>query len=386
MPQLAARTKGFSDSGIRRMTRLAKEFDAINLAQGFPDVDPPRPLLDRLTQVAYEGPHQYPITWGAPNFRQAVATKQARLMGLPLDPDLHITITSGSTEAMMATVMTVLDAGDKVITFSPFYEAHRSDPRLVGATPVFVPMSPPDFTFTEADLAAAFEQGAKALILCNPGNPSGKVFSRDELELIASYCERYDVFVITDEVYEHIVFEPNEHIYFASLPGMFERTFSISSLSKTYSMTGWRLGWIVAPEPLSDAVKTIHDFFTAGAAAPMMEAAVAGLGFGDDYYRELHGFYSSRRKLLLAGLDAIGIEHTSPQGAYYVLLDISRYGFDDDREFCDALVAEGGLALVPGSAFFAEDVRHLARLHFAKDHQTLTEALNRLEAFDRRHR
>jgi aminotransferase len=381
MRRLARRTEGFRDSGIRRMTRLAIEHGAINLAQGFPETSPPSPILRRLAEVASEGPHQYAISWGAPNFRAAIAARQSHLMGLNLDPERHIVATDGSTEAMMLAALALLEPGESVITFSPSYEAHWADPRLLGAQTIFVPLVPPDFSFSEQALAAAFAAGAKALILCNPANPSGKVFSQAELEMIAAYVEKYDAFVITDEVYEHIVYRPCQHRYFAALPGMFERTFSISSLSKTYHMTGWRLGWIVAPEPLVDAVKNIHDFLVVCPAAPLMEAATVGLELDESYYEELREFYTKRRTLVLNGLRRIGIEHTEPQGAYYVLLDISRYGFASDREFCECLTREGGVATVPGSAFFREDVRHFARLHFAKEPATLNEALNRLEAF-----
>jgi aminotransferase len=368
------------------MTRLAMEHAAINLAQGYPDENPPLAVRRRLAEVAMDGPHQYAVTWGAPNFRVAIAQNQSKLMGLALDPDQHVVATDGSTEAMMAAVLAILEQGDKVVTFTPFYEAHRCDPRLLGATMAYVPLAPPDFALNEADLAAAFAQGAKALILCNPANPSGKVFTRAELELIAAYCERHDVFVITDEVYEHIVYRPHEHVYFASLPGMFERTFSISSLSKTYHMTGWRLGWVIAPKPLADAVKSIHDFLVVCPASPLMEAATTGLLMGDAWYRELREFYTLRRDLMLEGLDRIGVQHTSPQGAYYVLIDIGSFGFSDDREFCEELTCEGGVAAVAGSAFFLEGTNNWARLHFAKAPETIYEALNRLEAFLRKKR
>jgi aminotransferase len=386
MQPLAKRTQGFSDSGIRRMTRLAKECGAINLAQGFSEEHPPRAALERLKEVADNGPHQYAITWGAPDLRAAIAARQSRLMGLDLHPDRHICVTDGSTEAMMLAALSVLEPGDRVVTFSPSYEAHWADPRLMGASTQFVPLVPPDFSFSEEALARAFAEGAKALILCNPANPSGKVFSRAELELIASYVQKYDAYVITDEVYEHIVYEPWQHIYFASLPNMFERTFSIGSLSKTYHMTGWRLGWVAAPESLTSAVRNIHDFLVVCAASPLMAAATEALRLDEEWYRELHEFYDSRRRILLDGLDSLGIGHNDPQGAYYVLIDIGRFGFADDREFCESLVREGGLAAVPGSTFFREDVHNFARLHFAKDPATLTEALNRLEAFGRKHR
>ena len=380
MPGLSKRTEGFTDSVIRRMTRISLQYHAVNLSQGFPDFDPPKEILDRLAKVSREDFHQYSITWGAQNFREALAEKQSRFMGREIDPNSEIVVTCGSTEAMMAAVMTVADPGDKVIVFSPFYENYGADAVLSGAQPIYVPLYPPEFNFDPDELEAAFRQRPKALILCNPSNPCGKVFTREELTLIADLAERYDTFVITDEVYEHIVYEPYRHIYFASLPGMWERTISCSSLSKTYSITGWRLGYIIAPQTIIDTAKKVHDFLTVGAAAPLQEAAVTGLRFNDDYYRKLQRTYTERRDLFLTGLDTIGIPHTVPQGAYYILLDISRFGYDSDLEFCEVLARNVGVGAVPGSSFFKEDVNHLIRLHFAKKTETLNEALNRLES------
>lgn len=379
MPQLSKRTETFTDSVIRRMTRVSLQYGAVNLSQGFPDFDPPREILERLAEVTNEDFHQYSITWGAQNFREALAEKQSRLMGRIIDPNGEIVVTCGSTEAMMAAMMTVANPGDKVIVFSPFYENYGADTILSGAEPIYVPLYPPEFNFNADELEAAFKQRPKALILCNPSNPCGKVFTYDELKLIAGLAEKYDTFVITDEVYEHIVYEPNKHIYFASLPGMWERTISCSSLSKTYSITGWRLGYIIAPPHIVDVAKKVHDFLTVGAAAPLQEAAVTGLRFGDDYYKWLQDKYTHKRDLFLKGLDDIGITHTTPQGAYYVLLDISEFGYDSDLEFCEALARDVGVGAVPGSSFFREPVNHLIRLHFAKKDETLNEALNRLE-------
>lgn len=379
MPQLSKRTETFTDSVIRRMTRVSLQYGAVNLSQGFPDFDPPREILERLAEVTNEDFHQYSITWGAQNFREALAEKQSRLMGRTIDPNGEIVVTCGSTEAMMAAMMTVANPGDKVIVFSPFYENYGADTILSGAEPIYVPLYPPEFNFNADELEAAFKQRPKALILCNPSNPCGKVFTYDELKLIAGLAEKYDTFVITDEVYEHIVYEPNKHIYFASLPGMWERTISCSSLSKTYSITGWRLGYIIAPPHIVDVAKKVHDFLTVGAAAPLQEAAVTGLRFGNDYYKWLQDKYTHKRDLFLKGLDDIGITHTTPQGAYYVLLDISEFGYDSDLEFCDALARDVGVGAVPGSSFFREPVNHLIRLHFAKKDETLNEALNRLE-------
>ncbi len=379
MKQLSERTKTFTDSVIRRMTRVSLQYNAINLSQGFPDFEPPKAILDRLAEVAHEDFHQYAITWGAQNFREALAAKQSKLMGRTIDPNGEIVVTCGSTEAMMAAMMTVANPGDKVIVFSPFYENYGADTILSGAEPIYVPLHPPEFHFNVDELEAAFQQDPKALILCNPSNPCGKVFAYDELKIIADLAEKYDTYVITDEVYEHIVYEPNRHVYFASLPGMWERTLSCSSLSKTYSITGWRLGYIIAPPHIIDVAKKVHDFLTVGAAAPLQEAAVTGLRFGDDYYKWLQDKYTAKKDLFLSGLDAIGISHTNPQGAYYVLLDISEFGYASDLEFCDVLAREVGVGAVPGSSFFREPVNHLIRLHFAKKDETLNAALNRLE-------
>ena len=378
MPELSKRTETFTDSVIRRMTRISNKYGAVNLSQGFPDFEPPRELLERLAEVTGEDFHQYSITWGAQNFREALAEKQSRLMGVDIDPNENVVVTCGSTEAMMAAMMTVANPGDKVIVFSPFYENYGADTILSGAEPIYVPLYPPEFNFDPNELEAAFRQKPKALILCNPSNPCGKVFTYDELKIIADLAEKYDAFVITDEVYEHIIYAPHKHTYFASLPNMWERTISCSSLSKTYSITGWRLGYIIAPPHIIDVAKKVHDFLTVGAAAPLQEAAVTGLRFGDDYYRQLAEKYTEKRDLFLKGLDDIGISHTTPQGAYYVLLDISEFGFDSDLDFCEKLAEKVGVGAVPGSSFFRENVNHLIRLHFAKKNDTLNEALNRL--------
>ena len=384
MPAISERTKTFTDSVIRRMTRVSLKYGAVNLSQGFPDFDPPQSILERLAEVTREDFHQYSITWGAANFRQALADKQSRLMGRGIDPETEITVTCGSTEAMMTAMMTVADPGDRVIVFSPFYENYGADAILCGAEPVYVPLTPPEFGFDPERLEDAFRLRPKALILCNPSNPCGKVFTEEELRMIAGLAEKYDAFVITDEVYEHIVYAPNRHVYFASLPGMWERTLSCSSLSKTYSITGWRLGYVIAPPRLTDAARKIHDFLTVGAAAPLQEAAVTGLRFGPEYYRQLAETYTGKRDLFLRGLDDLKIPHTVPQGAYYVMLDISEFGYADDLEFCEVLARDVGVGAVPGSSFFREPVNHLIRLHFAKRDETLNEALNRLEGMRRK--
>ena len=381
MQELSKRTETFSDSVIRRMTRVSDEYDAINLSQGFPDFDPPKALTDRLAEVAGEGPHQYAVTWGAQNFREAVARKQEHFSGMKINPNREIVVTCGSTEAMMAAMMSGVNPGEKVIVFSPFYENYGADAILSGAEPIYVPLNPPEFTFDADVLEAAFKQGVKALILCNPSNPCGKVFTEAELKTIAELAIRYDAYVITDEVYEHIIYKPNHHTYLATLPGMRERTIICNSLSKTYSITGWRLGYVIAAPEIIERVKKVHDFLTVGAAAPLMEAAVAGLNLPYSYYEELAAHYTHMKELFLGGLKRMGVHYTEPQGAYYVLVDIDPYRHkgESDYDFCVRMVKEVGVAAVPGSSFFREDVNNLMRLHFAKSDAVLLEALNRLE-------
>ncbi|MCR5109995.1 MAG: pyridoxal phosphate-dependent aminotransferase [Ruminococcus sp.] len=378
MPELSNRTANFTDSVIRRMTRISNKYGAVNLSQGFPDFEPPKAILDRLAEVTKEDFHQYSITWGAQNFREALAEKQSRLMGRNIDPNGEIVVTCGSTEAMMAAMMSVTNPGDKVIVFSPFYENYGADTILSGAEPIYVPLVPPEFNFDPNVLEDAFRQHPKALILCNPSNPCGKVFTLEELQIIADLAKKYDTFVITDEVYEHIVYAPHKHIYFASLPDMWERTISCSSLSKTYSITGWRLGYVIAPPHIIDTVKKVHDFLTVGAAAPLQEAAVTGLRFGDDYYKWLQDKYTEKRDLFLKGLDTIGIRHTVPQGAYYIMLDVSEFGYESDLDFCEKLAEYVGVGAVPGSSFFKEPENRYIRLHYAKKNETLENALERL--------
>jgi aminotransferase len=378
MPETSHRLSHFTESVIRRMTRVANEYGAINLSQGFPDFDPPQELIEAAERAARNGPHQYAVTWGAPNFREALTRKQSRFMGLPIDPDEHIVVTCGSTEAMMVAMMTACNPGDKVIVFSPFYENYVADTILSGAVPIYLPLRPPDFAFDPDELRRAFAQKPRALILCNPSNPSGKVFTREELTVIAQLAVEHDVFVITDEVYEHILYAPSEHVYMATLPGMFERTISCSSLSKTYSITGWRLGYIIAPQAVINEARKVHDFLTVGAAAPLQEAAVTALGFPDSYYQDLQRHYTDMRQTFLTYLDQAGLRYTKPQGAYYVMVDISEFGQDDDVAFAEWLAKNVGVAGVPGSSFFREPVNHLVRFHFAKRIETLQAAGERL--------
>ena len=383
MKSLSNRTASFTDSVIRRMTRIANQYDAVNLSQGFPDFAPPKAITDRLAQVAAEGPHQYAITWGAQNFREALARKHQHFSGMEVNPNEEIVVTCGSTEAMMAAMMAIVNPGDKVAIFSPFYENYGADTILSGAEPIYIPLVPPEFKFDGDLLEEAFRQGAKALILCNPSNPCGKVFSLEEMTLIADIVKKYDGYVITDEVYEHIIYAPYRHVYMASLPGMRERTIICNSLSKTYSITGWRLGYVIASSAIIDRVKKVHDFLTVGAAAPLMEAAVTGLNFGDEYYQELQAHYTHMKNLFAGGLQQLGFKITEPQGAYYVLLDVSEFGVQDDYAFAAWMAEKVGVAAVPGSSFFREPVHHLVRFHFAKEDATLNEALNRLESLSR---
>lgn len=379
MRPLSDRTGTFTDSVIRRMTRVSSKYGAVNLSQGFPDFDPPRAILDRLKEVADEDYNQYSITWGAKDTRDALAAKESRLMDFPIDPETEIVITCGGTEAMMAAMMTVCNPGDKVAIFSPFYENYGADTILSGAEPVYIPLVPPEYDFDPELLEQAFREGAKALILCNPSNPCGKVFTLEEMDTIADIVKKYDAYVVTDEVYEHIVYEPNQMIYMASLPGMRERTISCGSLSKTYSITGWRLGYTIAPEAITDRIRKVHDFLTVGAAHPLQEAIVTGLQFGQDYYDDLLAVYTKKRDLFLKGLDDAGIVHNVPEGAYYVMVDISEWGYESDLEFCYDLAKHVGVGAVPGSSFFHEPVNHLIRFHFAKKDETLREALSRLQ-------
>jgi aminotransferase len=380
MPKIGDRLSGFTESVIRKMTRISNQYNAINLSQGFPDFDPPVELIEELKKVADAGPHQYEITWGSQAFREALAKKQAHFMGININPNTEILVTCGSTEAMMAAMMTVCNPGDKIVVFSPFYENYSADAILCYAEPIYVPLHPPTFNYDKEELRRAFEQKPKAIILCNPSNPVGKVFTREELIYIGELAKEYDTFVITDEVYEHIVMEPNEHVYFAALPGMYNRTISCSSLSKTYSITGWRLGYIIAPPEIIEGAKKVHDFLTVGAAAPLQKAAIAGLNLPYSYYDDLKNLYTRKRDLFLNGLEEAGLKYVTPQGAYYVLVDISEFTSGSDLEFCEWMAKEVGVAAVPGSSFFREDINNYIRLHFAKKEETLIEALNKLKS------
>ncbi len=384
MPQLSNRVQTFTDSVIRRMTRIANRYGAINLSQGFPDFDPPAEMMDALSKAALKGPHQYAVTFGAQNFREALARTQGSRMGLEIDPQTQIVVTCGGTEAMMSAMMTICNPGDKVLVFSPFYENYGADAILSGAEPVYIPLVPPEYTYDISLIEQGFRDGAKAIVICNPNNPCGKVFTREELTQIGALAVKYDAWVVTDEVYEYIVYEPAVHVHMASLPGMFDHTITCSSLSKTYSVTGWRLGYLIGPADVIDGARKVHDFLTVGAAAPLQEAAVAGLELPDSYYEDLKNLYTKKRDFFCRGLDEAGLKHNVPAGSYFVMVDISeflelpRFRGMTDLEFCEWMIREIGVAAVPGSSFFKEPVNHLIRLHFARSEETLAEALRRL--------
>ena len=384
MRKLSDRTDLFTDSVIRRMTRISNKYGAINLSQGFPDFDPPKELMEALAKIAYNGPHQYSVTYGAQNLRQALAKKFEKQTGLQTDPETQVLVTCGGTEAMMSAMMAIADPGDKVMVFSPFYENYGADAILSGAEPIYIPLTPPDYHFDIELIEKGFKDGAKCIIINNPSNPCGKVFTREELIAIGKLAIKYDAYVVTDEVYEYMVYEPYEHTVMAQLPGMAERTVTCNSLSKTYAITGWRLGYLIGPEPVVEAAKKVHDFLTVGAPSPLQEAACTALAFDDGYYEEFRRSYQKRRDYFVAGLDRIGLKHNVPQGTYFVMVDISEFlelpmfsGYSD-LEFCEWMIREIGVAAVPGSSFFKEPVNDLIRLHFARQYDTLDEVIKRL--------
>ncbi len=384
MPKLSDRVGTFTDSVIRRMTRICNKYNAINLSQGFPDWDPPKEMLDSLAKTAYTGPHQYAITFGAKNFRDAVCAKQSKAIGREIDPEKEIVITCGSTESMMCAMMTICNPGDKVLVFSPFYENYGADAILSGASPIYVPLVPPTYDYDIKIIEQGFKDGAKAIVVCNPSNPCGKVFTKEELTEICNLAVKYDAFVITDEVYEHIVFDPYKHVHASGLPGMFDHVITCNSLSKTYSITGWRLGYLIGPEYVVEGARKVHDFLTVGAAAPLQEAAVQAFLMPDEYYEELKEKYTHKRNKFLEGLDAAGLKHNVPQGSYFVMVDISNFLELDqfkgwtDLEFCEWVIKNIGVAAVPGSSFFREPINNLIRFHFARSEEVLDEAIRRL--------
>ena len=381
MKQLSDRSKLFTESRIREMTILSNKYGAINLSQGFPEFDPPRELKSALEAQSKTAHHQYAPNWGIDDLRMAIAEKQSRGFGFDVKPD-EVLVTVGSTEGMISTMMAVLDPGDKVIIFSPYYNSYALNAAIVGAEPIFVSLKGKDYKFDETELEDAFRQGAKALILCNPSNPCGKVYTKDELEVIARLAKQYDAYVFTDEVYEHIIYGDNKHINLASLPGMFERTVTCTSLSKTYSLTGWRLGYVTAPFEMLEQIRKFHDVFTVCAPTPLQYSAVCALRFGDEYYAELKKVYTAKKERFIKALDDLDIAHNEPQGTYFVLTDISKYGYKSDLEFAKLLVKEYGIAGVPGFCFFKENENRYIRFHFAKNDETLDEVARRFERLE----
>jgi aminotransferase len=377
---VSARAASFTESVIREMTRLALAHGAINLAQGFPDFPAPEEIKRAACEAIEADINQYAITWGSERFRRAIAAKYERTYGMQLDPDRNICVTCGSTEAMIASVMGVIDPGDEVVVFEPYYENYGPDSILAGAVPRYVKLEEPEWTFDERDLAAAFNDRTRGIILNNPNNPTGKIFAREELEAIARLCAKFGVVAFTDEIYEHITYEDARHIPLASIPGMEDRTITISALSKTYSVTGWRVGWATGPETLIKGVRTVHDFLTVGAPAPLQEAGTVALELPDDYYGQLLVDYRQRRDLMMQILQEAGLNAPVPQGAYYTMADISGLGFDDDVDAAMHLVREVGVAVVPGSSFYAEPDggRTSIRFSFSKQLDTLRAAGERL--------
>ena len=379
----AVRTHTFTESVIRDMTRVARQHGAINLAQGFPDFPAPQPLKDAACRAIQGDVNQYAITWGTPGLRNALAAKYAEWYGLEVDTEREITVTCGATEAMAAVMLAAIDPGEEVIVLEPFYENYGPDAILCDAAPVFVPLSPPDFRLDPGRLARAVTERARAIIINTPNNPSGRVFGRDELGELARICTENDILAITDEIYEHIVYD-GEHIPLATLPGMRDRTIIISGASKTFSVTGWRVGTIVAPSTLNSAIRKVHDFLTVGAPAPLQDARAAGLeSLGDDYYTELARDYRVRRDILCQGLLDAGFRCRPPEGAYYVMADFSALSSLDDTAFSHFLARECGVAPVPGSSFYhrPEDGRKLVRFAFCKRAETLEGAVSRLRRF-----
>ena len=377
--RVARRTVGFTESVIREMTRLNAVHGGINLAQGFPNFAAPAEVKEAAKRAIDADINQYAITWGAKSLRDALARTYRELYGMAVDPETSLTVTCGSTEAMISTLLAICDPGDEVVVLEPFYENYGPDAAISGATPVFVPLRPPEFKFDPEELRRAFTSRTKAIIVNTPNNPTGRVFTRAELEAIATLCREHDAIAVTDEIYEHIRYE-GEHIPIATLPGMAERTVTISGASKTFSVTGWRVGWIVAAPELTAAIRKVHDFVTVGAPAPLQEAIAVALTMGRPYYDRLAAEYRARRDSLVRALTAAGLEPNTPDGAYYVLCDIRPFGFDDDIAFAHWLVREVGVAGVPGSSFFSrrELGRHLIRFTFCKTPDLLEEAGARL--------
>ena len=380
MRRISAKASSFTESVIREMNRLAVEAGAVSLAQGFPDFPAPEELKDAAAAALHADINQYAITWGSARLRAAISEKTARTYpGGLADPDTEITVTCGATEGMIAAMLGLLDPGDEVIVFEPFYENYGPDAVLADARPRYVTLHEPDWTFDPDELRAAVTPRTKAIVLNSPHNPTGKVFDRDELATIAALCQDHDLLAFTDEIYEHILYGA-EHVPLATLPGMAERTVTINSLSKTYSVTGWRVGWVIAPPDLSLGIRRVHDFLTVGAAAPLQEAAVVALGLPQTFYQDLSTHYKERRDLLLGSLEAAGFRTYKPDGAYYIMTDIAGLTELDDVTFARRLIADPGVAGVPGSSFYSEPELGRTKLRFAfpKRHETLAAAAERL--------
>jgi len=382
---ISKRVQGFTESVIREMTRVNNQYGGVNLAQGMPNFPPPKELLEAAHRAIDGDFHQYAITWGTPQLRQAIVDKYRKFYGMEVDPDRHVTVCCGSTETMLSTLLAVLNPGDEVIVFEPFYENYGPGCIISGAEPVFVPLEPPDFSFDPERLAKAVGPRTRAIIFNSPNNPTGKVFSREELQVIADLCLKYDLLALTDEIYEHIVFDGHTHTPIATLPGMAERTITISGISKSYSVTGWRVGYAVAPPEISDGIRRAHDFVTVGAPHPLQEAAVTALTLPDSYYVWLREMYQAKRDLLLGLVESAGFRVYSPRGAYYILTDVThllrRFGCPDDTAFAMYLVKEVGVTTVPGSSFYAhpELGKTKIRFCFPKTDDMLLEAGRRLQ-------
>ena len=372
----------FTESVIREMTRLATRHGAVNLSQGFPDFPAPEAVKAEAARAVMADVNQYAITWGAKRLRDALVAKHARFSGLAFDPEREVAVCCGATECMAAVMLALVDPGDEVVVFEPYYENYGPDAILSGAVPRFVRLREPDWSFDPAELAAAFNDRTRAIVVNTPNNPTGKVFSRAELEAVAALCRRWDAIAITDEIYEHILFDGAEHVSMASLDGMRERTVTVSGLSKSYSVTGWRIGWCLAPPDLTDAIRKVHDFLTVGAPTPLQEAGAVALALPDEYYLQLAASYRERREFLLPILEAAGFRTFKPRGAYYVMTDISGFAFPDDVTFARWLVSEGGVAAVPGSSFYSDPTAGSQRLrfHFARRRETLEAAAERLKS------
>jgi aminotransferase len=382
--RISQKAERFTESVIREMTREALKHGAVNLSQGFPDFPAPEDVKRAAAEAIADDVNQYAITWGAKDFRDAIAEKTKRHLGLDVDPETEITVTCGSTEGMIAAMMATVDPGEEVVVFEPFYENYAPDAVLSGATPRYVPLRAPEWTFDREELRAAFNERTKAVILCNPNNPTGKVFTREEMEFVASLCREFDALCFTDEIYEHILYPREDrevsHISMAQLEGMRERTVVVNSMSKTYSVTGWRVGYCVAPPDITNAVRKVHDFLTVGAAAPLQRAGAYALRLPPSYYEHLQRDYERRRDMLVPILEESGFRVFRPDGAYYVMTDISAFGFKDDVEFTRHLVREVGVACVPGSSFYSrpEPGSQQVRFCFCKKDSTLEEAAERL--------